>query len=203
VEFHGREFKCDPRALIPRPETEELAAALVKRIPASGGALLDMGTGSGVIGLTIALERPEWRVTLADVSAEALDLARENAARLGIGNGAVDFVQGDLFERIDGSFGVIAANLPYIPRAELASLAPEVSRDPRIALDGGDCGTEIIERFMGAAADRVEAGGLVAMEIGEGQAEGLAGSLAASGFAEIEVGTDCSGAQRFLFARKR
>lgn len=202
VEFCGREFKCDARALIPRPETEELVAALAKRIPGDGGAFLDMGTGSGVIGLTLAVQRPGARVTLADTSAEALELARENAALLGIPDGAVNFVEGDLFERVEGAFRVIIANLPYIAGEEIERLAPEVQRDPRTALDGGQSGTEIIERFIESAGSHLESGGEVALEVGGGQTGQLSGSLEKAGFEEVEIGVDYSGVERFLFAKK-
>jgi len=202
VEFCGREFKCDARALIPRPETEELVAALAKRIPGDGGAFLDMGTGSGVIGLTLAVQRPGSRVTLADTSAEALELARENAALLGIPDGAVDFVEGDLFEHVEGAFRVIIANLPYIAGGQIETLAPEVQRDPRTALDGGQSGTEIIERFIESAGSHLESGGEVALEVGGGQTGQLSGSLEKAGFEEVEIGVDYSGVERFLFAKK-
>ena len=124
VGFHKREFKTDSRALIPRPETEELAAwILTWELPANQ-LVLDMGCGSGVLGLTLAAERPAWDVTLADVSPDALALARENAALLATGN--VRFIHSDLFAAVDGLFDGIVANLPYVPESERATLAREV-----------------------------------------------------------------------------
>ncbi len=136
VWFHKQEFKTDARALIPRPETEELAEWILKwELPSSGLEILDMGCGSGVLGLTLAAERPGWQLTLADVSPEALSLARENADRLEIRNAR--FLESDLFSTIDTRFDGIVANLPYVPEADRATLSREVMHDPGLALFSG------------------------------------------------------------------
>ena len=202
VEFYGREFICDARALIPRPETEELVEKILKRFPENTGRLLDMGVGSGVIGLTLASERPNCQVTLLDRSGEALSLARENATRLEIPEERAEFAESDLFEKASGTFAVIVANLPYVPEGDAESLSKEVKRDPRMALFGGVSGTEIIERFVGEATAFLEDEGLLALEVGIGQAGGLSELIESAGFKEVEIEKDCSGIDRFLFARK-
>jgi len=199
VWFHNREFKIDSRALIPRPETEELAEWLLQsNLPA--GRVLDMGCGSGVLGLTLAAERPDWQVVLADVSPAALDLARENAARLELGN--VDFLESDLFSAIEGTFAGIVANLPYVPESERAELSREVMHDPELALFGGHDGLEVIRKFLPAAHERISPGGWLVMEIGYDQAFQVTEILRACGFSDIGVKHDLSGVPRFPIARR-
>lgn len=199
VVFCGREFRCDARALIPRPETEELAGIILETVPWKEGLrVLDMGCGSGVLGLTIAAERPDTEVVLADLSPDALDLARENADKLGIGR--VVFVRSDLFSAVDGAFDLIVANLPYVPLAEKGALSQEVLHDPELALFGGEDGMEVIRRFVPAASLRLCPGGIVAMEIGHGQASQTADLLQSCGLAGVRVLRDLSGIDRFSFA---
>ena len=200
VWFHNREFKTDARALIPRPETEELAEWILSWKLPETLRILDMGCGSGVLGLTLAAERPEWDVILADVSPDALALTRENAARLEMSNAS--FLESDLFSAIDGLFDGIAANLPYVPESERATMAREVLHDPALALFSGADGLDLIRRFVPEAFQHLKPGGWLAMEIGHDQASQVAGFLQASGFAEIEVKTDLSGVARFPFAKR-
>jgi len=195
VWFHKHEFKTDARALVPRPETEELAEWILTWELPETLRLLDMGCGSGVLGLTLAAARPGWNVTLADVSPEALALARENAERLGVSN--VTFIESDLFAAFDGPFDGIVANLPYVPETERATMSREVLHDPPRALFAGADGLDLIRRFIPDAFQRLTAGAWVAMEIGHDQASQVAGILESSGFAEIEVKTDMSGIARF------
>ncbi len=198
--FLHHEFATDSRALIPRPETEELAELILKRLPESPRHLLDMGCGSGVLGLSLAAARPAWRVTLADVSPDALALARENAKGLQIHNAA--FVESDLFQSLEGPFDAIVANLPYVPEAERPTLAREVLHDPAIALFGGPDGMELIRRFIPEAASRLAPGGCLALEIGHGQAAETSALLVQAGLADVEVLRDLSGIDRFPFASK-
>lgn len=200
VWFHNREFKTDARALIPRPETEELTEWVLSWKLPETQRVLDMGCGSGVLGLTLAAERPEWNVILADVSPNALALARENAARLEISNAS--FLESDLFSAIDGVFDGIVANLPYVPESDRATMAREVLHDPALALFSGADGLDLIRRFVPEAFQHLKPGGWLAMEIGHDQASQVAGFLQASGFADIEVKTDLSGIARFPFARR-
>lgn len=200
VLFHKREFKTDARALIPRPETEELAEWLLSlELPATQD-LLDMGCGSGVLGLTLAAERRSWQVILADVSPAALALAKENAVQLAITN--LQWRASDLFAAIDGMFDGIVANLPYVPESERASLSREVRHDPALALFSGVDGLDLIRRFIPEAFAHLRPGGWLAMEIGHDQASQVTEILQHSGFSPIEVKTDLSGVPRFPFARR-
>jgi release factor glutamine methyltransferase len=201
VEFHGRIFLCDRRALVPRPETEELVE-LVVGLPEKPARVLDVGTGSGVIALTLAAEWPEAAVDAIDISAVALALAGENAARLGLAE-RVRFIESDLFAGLseeDGRYGLIVANLPYIPAAEIPALSREVRHDPVRALDGGGDGAEVIRVFLDQARGRLLAGGTVALEIGAGQAEMLMEHLRLLTYKEVRSTPDLSGINRFLFA---
>ncbi len=195
VWFHKHEFKTDARALIPRPETEELAEWILSWELPENLRLLDMGCGSGVLGLTLAVARPGWQVTLADISRDALALARENAAKLGISN--VTFVESDLFSALEGPFDGIVANLPYVPESDRTAMSREVLHDPALALFAGADGLDVIRRFIPEAFQRLTPSGWVALEIGHDQASQVTGFLEASGFSETEVKTDLSGIPRF------
>ncbi|MCX7869793.1 MAG: peptide chain release factor N(5)-glutamine methyltransferase [Terrimicrobiaceae bacterium] len=198
VEFLGREFLCDPRALIPRPETEQLAAHLLEILPGGPLVAADSGTGSGVLAITLALERPSWNVLAADISAEALDLARENARRLGA---QVAFFEADLLPPQGAPFDLVVANLPYIPTGDLPRLPREVRADPAAALDGGEDGLRLIARLIPAAARALAPGGLLALEVGDGQAPAVRGLLEASNYRDIAMLPDYQGIMRFLTAR--
>ena len=202
VQFHRRDFKTDARALIPRPETEELAEWLLKnaKLPESP-RILDMGCGSGVLGLTLAGEIPSARVVLADVSAEALSLTRENAALLEITN--AEFVESDLFAALgDRSFDLIVANLPYVPEADRHTLAKELAYDPELALFSGVDGLDLIRRFVPEAAQRLLPGGWPALEIGIHQAAQTEALLGGAGLTDLLTLKDLSGIPRFPTARR-
>jgi release factor glutamine methyltransferase len=161
--------------------------------------ILDVGAGSGVIALTLAAEWPEAAVDAVDISPEALALAAENAERLGLG-GRVRFIHSDLFSAISGPYGLIVANLPYIPAGEIATLSREVRRDPVSALDGGPDGAGIIRDFLDQARGHLAPGGAVALEIGAGQSEMLVEHLRLLGYNQIRATADYAGINRFLFA---
>ena len=200
VWFHKYEFKTDARALIPRPETEELAEWILTWELPENQRVLDMGCGSGVLGLTLAAARTGWDLTLADVSPDALSLARENVAKLEVTN--TNLMESDLFSAIDGDFDGIVANLPYVPDSERATMAKEVLHDPALALFSGADGLDLIRRFIPEAFQRLRPGGWLVMEIGHDQASQVSGFLQASSFTDIEVKTDLSGVARFPFARR-
>ncbi|MGJ8632597.1 MAG: peptide chain release factor N(5)-glutamine methyltransferase [Luteolibacter sp.] len=198
VWFYEREFICDSRGLIPRPETEELVELILKILPQRPLEILDMGCGSGVLGLTLAAERPESRVTLADVSPDALTLAQENATKLGLEN--IRFIESGLFSNVTGRFGLIAANLPYVPAGEAAEMAPELSHDPALALFSGADGMDLLRKFIPDSVTFLEPEGVIALEIGHDQASQVSECLERSSFTNIEVHKDLSGIARFPFA---
>ena len=201
VDFHGRLFLCDGRALIPRPETEHLVELLLKLPLPADARCVDVGTGSGVIALTLAAERPGARVQAVDRSPNALSLARENAARLGLAE-RVEFFQGDLLAACAGPFDLVAANLPYIPSRDIAGLSREVRHDPMMALDGGPGGLDLVGRCIQEAFARLVSGGRTALEIGHDQAASVRDLLTAAGFTSVEIVPDFQSHERFLFAVK-
>lgn len=206
VEFMGREFLCDARALIPRPETEELVERILAEYKREGSAkpadILDMGTGSGVIGLSLAMAFPGARVVLADLSPDALALAQANSEKLGVPAERVEFIPSNLFSALGGRrFDLIAANLPYIAAEEIRELSREVRHDPVLALDGGPGGTEIIEAFIHALPQHLTLNGFAALEVGAGQTAGLAEAMRRAGLRDVVTADDLSRRDRFLFCR--
>lgn len=201
VEFCGLTFCCDKRALVPRPETEELVA-LVKsetedRKP---DTILDVGTGSGVIALSLAAAFPKADVHAIDVSEDALALARENAEQLGL-TSRVTFFASDLMADINGVYDVIVANLPYVGRSEREFLQPEVLHDPEVAVFAGQRGDELVQSLIETAPAHLKPDGLLALELGIGQAEALAVLARQQNFHNVETRRDFAGVVRFLFAR--
>lgn len=199
VEFLGHTFLSDKRALIPRSETEELCDQLIRERKATPPRrVLDVGTGSGVIALTLAAAWPEAQVEAVDLSEDALALTRENANRLGLAD-RVRIFRSDLLSAVEGTFDLIVANLPYIPSAEIAGLSREVQHDPLSALDGGTEGVELIHRLIAQCAQHLQ--GDLALEIGHDQAERITQELAAQQFQSIRFTTDYQGRNRFVFAK--
>ncbi len=202
VDFYGLELISDHRALVPRPETERLVDMLVtdgKAVPPA--CILDMATGSGCIGLSLASAWPAASVMLADISEDALELARLNASRLKLTD-RIKLLRTDLFEKVTGEFDLIVANLPYIPSAEINTLSREVRRDPSLALDGGPTGLEIVERFLKEVPPRLAEGGLIALEVGHDQGHRTADLCREAGFAQAEVRKDLANVERFVFAKR-
>lgn len=197
VEFHGRTFLSDRRALVPRPETEQLVEIAIELARGlQSPSILDVGTGSGVIALTLALELPSADIHATDISQDALALAAENAARHGLPE-RVKFSQSDLLPESGGPFSLIIANLPYVPSPEIAGLQPEVGHDPLAALDGGPDGLDLVRRLISAAPPRMAPGRVLLLEIGVGQADTVHALFEASKFRDICVRSDYQGIPRF------
>ena len=202
VEFCGRSFRCDKRALVPRPETEQLIELLITHFKSeiADSRMIDVGTGSGVIALTLAAEFPKAQIVGADISEDALMLARENAERLGLAD-RVHFLQSNLLESVQTQVDLIVANLPYVSTEDRHNLSREVLHDPEVALFAGARGDELVRQLIGQASSWLRPGGMLAMEIGIGQSEPLVAALAEKNYRDISTEKDYSGVIRFLFAR--
>jgi len=202
VEFCGHTFLCDKRAMVPRPETEQLVELVIAdcRLPIADFRLLDVGTGSGVIALSLAAKFADAEIHAVDLSDEALELARENAARLGLSD-RVQFAKSNLLAEVDRAFDLIIANLPYIAAQDRHLLSREVLHDPEVALFAGAQGDELIRALIEQAPPHLRPGGLLALELGFGQAEALSELLAQKNYHDIESKTDYSNIPRFLFVR--
>jgi len=202
VEFCGRIFLCDKRALVPRPETEELVELLSSKfqVSSSKSRIIDVGTGSGVIALSLAAKFREAEIHASDISEDALALARENAIRLNLGD-RVQFLRSNLLEAVNGTFDLIVANLPYIAAQDRHTLSREVLHDPEVALFASEHGVELVRKLIEQAAARLRPGGMLALEIGVGQSEAFLSILAAKNYRDICSENDYSGRTRFLFGR--
>ena len=200
VEFCGLAFLSDKRAMVPRPETEELVESLKSEIEDPKSKIVDVGTGSGVIALSLAAEFPEARIFAVDISDDALALAQENAIRLDLGS-RVQFLKSRLLETIEGTFDLIVANLPYISSQDRHTLSREVLRDPEVALFAGARGDELVRELIDQAPTRLRPGGMLALEIGLGQGQALLSVLTEKNYRDICSKNDYNGVTRFLFAR--
>jgi release factor glutamine methyltransferase len=195
--FRNVELAIDPRALIPRPESELLVECALA-LPA-GARVLDLGTGSGAIALALKDERPDLDVSASDISVDALALAGTNAARLGLD---VDFVQADLLNGVGAGFEAVLANLPYVAERERATLAPEIVRhEPPGALFSGADGLDAIRALLAQLAGRRDVT-FAALEVGAGQAPRVAEMLRAAGFAKVECMHDLAGMERVVRAER-
>jgi release factor glutamine methyltransferase len=191
--FRHLDLHVDGRVLIPRPETETLVEAALD-LP-RGARVVDVGTGSGAVALALKDERPDLDVVATDTSADALAVARANAARLGLD---VAFVEGDLLDGA-GAVDAVVSNPPYVEDG--APLAPEIARhEPPVALYAGADGLTVIRRLVAAAA--ASPARFVALEVGMGQAADVAGVLRAAGFGAIETRRDLAGIERVVAGRR-
>jgi release factor glutamine methyltransferase len=190
-DFRRLTLKTDARALVPRPETEFVVERALARIDGlDAPRVADVGTGSGAIALAIKHERPDARVTATDVSPDALELARENAAGLD-----VQLVNADLLAGVEGPFDLVVSNPPYVLAAELESLQPELGWEPRGALvDEGQ--TERLARDARAVLD-----GWLVLEVHEGRAAAMSDVISTLGYEDVEVRTDLAGRPRVVEAR--
>jgi release factor glutamine methyltransferase len=200
-DFYGRPFRCDRRALIPRPETELLVEAALKAMPPGEPFfVMDAGCGTGCIGISVKLERPQAIVSLCDVSAGALALSRENAELLGAD---VSILRADMRHPFPGGpYDVILSNPPYVAAHEMDALPREIrEHEPVVALLGGEDGMEYIRALAERAADDLRSGGWMFVEVGCGQA-GAAGELFAAAGLHVDTFPDYAGIPRVVAARK-
>ena len=211
-DFRRLTLACDRRALIPRPETEELVTRVLDflaRPESEGGPgserpfVVDVGTGTGAIILSIAKEHPGDLVLLGtDVSEDAIALAKENAARCGLAE-KVRFAVADGLDDFDEPqcVNVIVSNPPYVSSTECDALDPRVREwEPRLALDGGAEGLDYYDRYLGDAVNLLRPGGAVFFEIGEGQGAALSRLMSDYGFVNIRIEKDFSGLDRYASA---
>ena len=223
-EFWGLEFFVSPAVLVPRPDTEilvETALSILRPIPRSdpysplppnSPLILDLCTGSGNVAIALKHECPNIEVWAADVSKDALNTARKNAKSL---NCEITFLQGDLFGAVKNQkpktdthtscnkkplFFLITANAPYVPSADIALLPPEVQNEPRLALDGGQDGLDLIRRIAGEAPKFLEPGGCLILEADPSQMETIAAMLKNNGFAKLVLYRDFAGEKRVIAA---
>lgn len=209
VSFCGLELAVNPSVLIPRPETELLAARAEQWLrdawekQADPLRVLDFGTGSGCLAIFLAVRRPEALVSALDISEAALEMARSNAARHGVQE-RIRFHRGDGFRGLaqGARYDLIVSNPPYIAGPEIEELAPEVrDHDPRLALDGGEDGLDFYRRFGQEAAEYLAPGGGLLCEFGDGQSEKIQALLSVAGWRVEFVDADYSGRPRILGAR--
>jgi release factor glutamine methyltransferase len=198
-EFYGRSFRVTPNVLDPRADTETLIGAALGLVKGKGSwRILDLGTGSGAIAVTLLAELPEATAVASDLSAAALAVAKGNAAALGVA-GRASFVQANWFEGIGGTFDLIVSNPPYIPLGDIAGLAPDVREfDPARALDGGPDGLEAYRRLANGAGSHLAPSGRVILEIGAGQENAVNELFMGQGFARESRHFDLSGHVRCL-----
>ena len=197
--FMGFSFKTDPRALIPRNDTEALCEEALRHI-APGARVLDLCTGSGAVAVSIKKLCPGAEVTASDLSADALSLAKENAAALGA---QVRFLQGDLFAPVaEETFDCIVCNPPYIPDGLRDALQEEVKREPALALFGGTDGLSFYRRIAREAPEHLIPGGRLVLETGDGEGEAVT-ALLRERFEEIRLLNDLSGLPRVVSVRKK
>lgn len=184
--------------LIPRPETEELFGLVDRESESAPGSIVDVGTGPGGLALALARRWPESHVTAIDLSSAALAVARWNARRYGLET-SIEFQRADLLEgHPDHAVDLILSNLPYIPTADLKHLAPEVRKEPRLALDGGPDGLTLVRRLISQSVRVLRPGGRLYLEVGIGQAAIVARLLGVSGFSGVTVTSDFAGIDRFV-----
>ncbi len=200
-EFYGLDFFVDESVLIPRPETELLVERVLEFAPGAQTAL-EVGVGSGAIAVSLAKALPKLQVWATDLSEQALAVAQKNCLLHQV-TGQVHLYKGSLgapLEELAGSFEVVVSNPPYIPKGELAALAPELKCEPQLALDGGADGLAVIRPLVRQAFSFLSPGGLLALEIGSGQGQAVTGIAQEAGFADSQCQSDYARLERLFFA---
>ena len=205
TEFMGLEFKVDKRVLIPRPETEILVEAAIEAIKESGitsPEILDLGTGSGCIAISLAKNIPDCKITATDISPEALEVATRNAY---LNQVQIEFMRSDLFAALGPQrFDLIISNPPYVSTQELNTLAKEISFEPVLALEAGFDGLDFYRRIISQAAGWLKEGGLLVFEVGQNQAGRVRDMLRwREKFDDVSIIKDYNNIQRVVIAKKR
>lgn len=204
-DFMGREFLVEEGVLIPRGDTEVLVETVLA-LDYTPDKILDVGTGSGIIAVSLALNLTDCRVTALDFSCRALDLALANAKKFGVED-RISFLQADVFQwhpdKEEGGYDLIVSNPPYVTAEEMQTLQQEVCFEPQLALYGGEDGLDFYFRLADLAGDCLKDQGTIAVEIGWQQADAVQEVFAASGLRDISVIQDYGGRDRVIVCRKR
>jgi release factor glutamine methyltransferase len=203
-EFWGLEFDVTPAVLIPRPETELVVEEALASLPRRDGVrhIIDVGTGSGCLAVTLAIEFPPAMVTATDTSHEALVIAYRNADRHNV-IGRITFVQGDVLQDVAGPADLIVSNPPYVPAGDAPTLQPEVARyEPSSALYGGDDGLDVIRRLFGSARQCLADGGWLVVEFGFGQEAAVRDAARKAGWTVARIRSDLQGIPRIAVLRR-
>ena len=203
-EFWSRSFQVSADVLTPRPDTETLVEAALDRMSdlKRSYRVLDLGTGSGAIALSLALERPQAQITATDLSPAALQIARQNAEELQVGQ-SVEFVEGSLFEPLSAmQFDLVVSNPPYLAEKDSADLPAELNHEPPMALFGGEDGYRVLEPLAAEAIQWLSPGGWLLLELDPAQTERVSGWLLDSGLGEVKALRDLAGRERVMVARR-
>lgn len=202
-EFYGRDFQVSPAVLIPRPESELIVDFVLATLPADRFLrVIDVGTGSGALAVTLAAERPAWHVEASDISAAAVAMARRNAQAHGVAQ-AITFLEGDLLLPSMGTFDAIVSNPPYVARRDAPGMVPDVvNHEPHVALFGGPDGLDLPRRLLSQTATRLVPGGVLVMEFGYGQEDVMREAAEAVGLSVERVLEDLQGIARTLVAKR-
>jgi len=200
-EFYGRPFAVQPGVLIPRPETELLVEVALEWVEATEARLIaDVGTGSGCVAITLALEHPGLSIIATDRSPESLAIAKANAEALGA-TSAIEWRETDLLEGVTGPLDLIVSNPPYVPERDRDSLSSDVRDfEPSLALFAGDDGLDVVRRLIPRAISLLRPGGALIMEVGEGQWPAVTALLEQSGCASVDWHVDLQGIPRIVAA---
>ena len=203
-EFWGREFLVTPAVLVPRPETEFIVEeGLALLIGVTAPHIADIGTGSGILGVTLAAELPSSRVVATDVSAEALAVAHQNAERLGVAE-RVAFVNTSYLSDVDGRFDLVVTNPPYVRDGDKRALSPDVRHEPEVALFGGPDGLRDVSGVLDAAVEKLTSGGWFVMEFGYGQEDDVSLLVTARAVLRLDhIRNDLQGIPRTAVVQRR
>ena len=198
--FWGRDFEVSPAVLVPRPETELIITAALDLPLSAEARVLDVGTGSGCVAVTLAAERPRWGVWAVDSSAPALAVARRNRDRFGV---VVPLFLGDLALSVAPAWDLIVANLPYVPTGDIGRVPVEVRHDPMAALDGGDDGLDLVRRLLSDLPRLLRPCGGAMLELGEDQTDTVASLANDVGLAVARRVRDVGGVDRVIVLQLR